>query len=52
MIGVVPPAGTFAKDIQFTLSKDWPPGTIRVIAFLQEAGQGAVLGAAMQRVQR
>jgi hypothetical protein len=49
-VGVIPRAGSFSKDVQLKLSKDWHPGNIRVIAFLQEPGQGAVLGAAMQRV--
>ena len=49
-IGVIPRAGTFSKDVQLKLGKEWHPGNIRVVAFLQEPGQGAVLGAAMQRV--
>ena len=51
-LGMIAPGPVFVKDVEFKLSKDWTPGNIRVIAFLQEPGQGAVLGVAVQRVTK
>lgn len=51
-LGMIASGPVFVKDVEFKLSKDWTPGNIRVIAFLQEPGQGAVLGVAVQRVTK
>lgn len=51
-IGVIPSAAAFAKDVQFNLAKNAATGNFRVIAFVQEPGQGAVLGSAVQHLAR
>ena len=40
----------FAKDVQLKLEPGFTRDNLRVIAFVQESGQGKVLGAAMEQV--
>ena len=49
-VGIVPPTGSFSKEVRLKMSDDLRPGNIRLIAYLQEPGQGIVLGAAMEHV--
>jgi hypothetical protein len=51
-VGVVPGMGSFSKDVDLKVAGDWPASGFRLIAFLQEPGQGTVLGAALQHVAR
>jgi hypothetical protein len=41
----------FVEDIHLKLPPDAPASDLRLVAFVQQAHQGKVLGAAMQRVQ-
>ena len=41
----------FSKDVTVALDHDHPGQTYRLIAFVQEAGEGKVLGAAVMRIQ-
>ena len=49
-IGSVKKGKSFAQDVPLKLDPRTDPGRVRVIAFVQESGQGPVLGAALQRV--
>jgi hypothetical protein len=49
-IGSVKKGKGFAQDVSLKLEPHTDPGRARVIAFVQESGQGQVLGAALQRV--
>jgi hypothetical protein len=42
----------FAQDVRLTLDPRTDPANVRVIAFVQEAGPGRVLGAALEHVQK
>jgi len=48
-IGSVKKGKSFAQDVRLKLEPRTDPGRVRVIAFVQESGQGQVLGAALQR---
>ena len=48
-IGSVKKGKSFAQDIHLKLDPRTDPGRVRVIAFVQESGQGQVLGAALRR---
>jgi hypothetical protein len=48
-IGSVKKGKSFAQDVSLKLEPRTDPGRVRVIAFVQESGQGQVLGAALQR---
>jgi hypothetical protein len=49
-IGSVKKGKSFAQDVSLKLEPRTDPGRVRVIAFVQESGQGQVLGATLQRV--
>jgi hypothetical protein len=49
-IGSVKKGKGFAQDVSLKLEPHTDPRRVRVIAFVQESGQGQVLGAALQRV--
>ena len=49
-IGSVKKGKSFAQDVPLKLDPRTDPERVRVIAFVQESGQGPVLGAALQRV--
>ena len=51
-IGSVKKGKSFAQDVRLKLEPRTDPGRVRVIAFVQESGQGQVLGAALQRVAK
>src|SRR2546430_16007885 len=51
-IGSVKKGKSFARDVSLKLEPRTDPGRVRVIAFVQESGQGQVLGAALQRVAK
>jgi hypothetical protein len=46
VIGLVPDAGAFEKEIPVTLDPTWKPGNLSAVAFVQERPSGKVLGAA------
>ena len=49
-VGSLRKGKTFAQDLQLKLEPGTDPGNVRVIAFLQEPGQGRVIGVAEQMV--
>ncbi len=49
-IGSVKKGKSFVQDVHLKLDSRTDPERVRVIAFVQESGQGPVLGAALQRV--
>ena len=49
-VGTLRKGKTFAQDLQLKLDPGTDPGNVRVIAFLQEPGQGRVIGAVEQMV--
>ena len=49
-VGSVKKGKSFVQDVPLKLEPRTDPGRVRVIAFVQESGQGQVLGAALQRV--
>jgi hypothetical protein len=51
-VGSVKKGKSFAQDVRLKLEPRTDPGRVRVIAFVQESGQGQVLGAALQRVEK
>jgi hypothetical protein len=51
-VGSVKKGKGFAQDVRLKLDARTDPGRLRVIAFVQESGQGQVLGAALQRVTK
>ena len=51
-IGSVKKGKGFAQDVSLKLEPHTDAGRVRVIAFMQESGQGQVLGAALQRVAK
>ncbi len=48
-VGSVKKGKNFAQDVSLKLEPRTDPGRVRIIAFVQESGQGQVLGAALQR---
>jgi hypothetical protein len=51
-VGSVEKGKNFAKDVRIKLDSGTDPANLRLIAFVQEPGQGRVLGAALQRVEK
>jgi hypothetical protein len=51
-IGSLKKGKSFAQDVRLKLEPRTDPGRVRVIAFVQESGQGQILGAALQRVAK
>jgi hypothetical protein len=51
-VGSVEKGKNFAKDVRIKLDSGTDPANLRLIAFVQESGQGRVLGAALQRVEK
>jgi hypothetical protein len=51
-VGIVKKGKSFAQDVRLKLEPRTDPGRLRIIAFVQESGQGQVLGAALQRVTK
>ena len=51
-VGTVEKGRNFAKDVRIKLDSGTDPANLRLIAFVQEPGQGRVLGAALQRVEK
>jgi hypothetical protein len=49
-LGAVQPGHAFAGDVQVKLEPGTVSGRLRVIAFVQEPGQGRVIGAALQNL--
>ena len=49
-IGSAKKGKSFVQDVSLKLEPRTDPSRVRVIAFVQESGQGQVLGAALQRV--
>jgi hypothetical protein len=49
-VGSVKKGKSFVQDVPLQLNSRTDPARVRVIAFVQESGQGQVLGAALQRV--
>ena len=49
-VGKLRKGQTFAQDVQLTLDPGTDTHNLRLIAFVQESGQGRVIGAAMQTV--
>jgi hypothetical protein len=49
-VGTLRKGQNFVQDLQLKLDPGTDPGNVRVIAFLQEPGQGRVIGAAEQMV--
>lgn len=49
--GVVRPDQGFSQDIQLKLKSGLDPGNLRLVAFVQEAHQGRILGATAQPVK-
>jgi hypothetical protein len=49
-IGSLQNEQTFAKDVQIKLPSDVPANDLRLVAFVQQAHQGKILGAAMQPI--
>lgn len=50
-IGRMQPGEAFSQDVQVKLPSKADPANLRVIAFIQQAGQRRVLGAAQERAQ-
>ncbi len=46
VVGSVEAGKPFSKDVAFPIGRDVSPSNVRAVAFVQEAGQGRVLGAA------
>jgi hypothetical protein len=51
-IGSVETGKTFSQDVRLKPEARGDPSNLRLIAFIQEAGPGRVLGAALQRVSK
>jgi hypothetical protein len=51
-VGSVKKGKSFGQDVSLKLEPRTDPGRVRLIAFVQESGQGQVLGAALQRVAK
>jgi hypothetical protein len=51
-VGTVEKGKNFAKDVRIKLDSGTDPANLRLIAFVQEPGQGKVLGAALQRLEK
>jgi len=50
--GSVERGGIFSRDVAAKLDKNIDPSQLRAIAFVQEAGQGKILGAALEKMSR
>jgi hypothetical protein len=51
-LGTVERGTNFAEDVRLKLDPKTDPANLRLIAFVQEPGQGKVLGATLQRVEK
>lgn len=49
-VGSIDAGQSFAQDISVKIEKGTDPAQLRVIAFLQEQGQGKILGAALEKL--
>jgi hypothetical protein len=52
VVGTVENGKPFSKDVSVSLGRDVAPDNVRVVAFLQETGQGRVVGAAEATLPR
>ena len=50
-VGQVKKGEPFSKDVTVTLDHDHPDQAYRLVAFVQEASEGKILGAAVMRIQ-
>jgi len=50
--GLVEHGEAFSRDVAVKMDKNIDPSQLRVIAFVQEAGQGKILGSALEKVSR
>jgi hypothetical protein len=48
-VGKLPKGKSFAQDVQLKLKPGTDPNNLRLVAFVQESGPGAVLGAALRK---
>lgn len=51
-VGTVEKGKNFAKDVRLKLDSGTDSTNLRLVAFMQEPGQGRVLGAALQKVEK
>jgi hypothetical protein len=49
-VGSIDAGQSFAQDVSVKIEKGTDPAELRVIAFLQEQGQGKILGAALEKL--
>jgi hypothetical protein len=49
-VGSIDAGQSFAQDVSVKIEKGTDPAQLRVIAFLQEQGQGKILGAALEKL--
>jgi len=48
-VGKLPKGKSFAQDVQLKLTPNTDPKNLRIVALIQETGQGKVLGAALKK---